>query len=207
MHRTDVRYDQPNRIKLPSFQSFTDSIITIYPGLHEFSGQTVTCCGRITISRRIAGVKIGHSPRTPKSSEKLILFPNKNRIFLCKALHYSACRRRLDVGSRTLLSNRDFCQARAITTLHYRNRCAAEVAKDVLPMIRFSGSEVRSRQGDCSPAQRKKAIHKSRHQDIPPQARDSLPENPSRVWLAVLLLANLFIFAGIIHSIARGLLT
>ncbi len=153
------------------------------------------------------GMKIGHSPRTPKSSEKLILFPNKNRIFLCKALHYSACRRRLDVGSRTLLSNRDFCQARAITTLHYRNRCAAEVVKDVLPMIRFSGSEVRSRQGDCSPAQRKKAIHKSRHQDIPPQARNRLPEKPSRVWLAVLLLANLFIFAGIIHSIARGLLT
>lgn len=149
-------------------------------------------------------MKIGHSPRTPKSSEKLVLLPNKNRIFLCKTLHYSACRRRLDVGSRTLLSNRDFCQARAITTLHYRNRCAAEVVKDVLPMIRFSGSEVRSQQGDCSPAKGRK---RSISQDIPPQARNRLPEKPSRVWLAVLLLANLFIFAGIIHSIARGLLT
>jgi hypothetical protein len=44
-------------------------------------------------------------------------------------------------------------------------------------------------------------------QDIPPQARNELSERPSRVGLAILALANLFIFAGLIHSIAQGLVT
>jgi len=152
----------------------------------------------------IAG-KNSHLPYTAKSSEKLVLFLHKNRIFLCKTLHYSPPSRRLDVGSRTLLSNRDFCQARTITTLPYRNRCAAEVAKDMLPTIGLSGSKVRSRRRDCSLAQRKSVIPKSRLRDIPSPAHNKSPQAPSRVGLVILALVNLFIFAGFIHSIARGL--
>ena len=73
--------------------------------------------------------------------------------------------------------------------------------------MRLSGSEARSGHGDCSLAQRKKAIPKSNLQDIPPQARGKLQEGPSRVWLVILVLANLLIFAGFIYSIALQLVT
>jgi len=156
--------------------------------------------------QKIAG-KIGHSPHTAKSSEKIVLFLHKNRIFLCKALPYSPHRRRLDVGSRMLSRDRDFCQARTMTPLPRQYRCAAEVAKDLLPGMRLSGSEVRSRQEDHSLPQRKEAMSKSNLQNTPPQARSELSGGPSRVGLAILVLANLFIFAGFIYSIALGLVT
>jgi len=154
----------------------------------------------------IAG-KISHLPYTAKSSEKFVLFLHKNRIFLRSTLHYSPPNRHLGVGSHTLLSNRDFCQARTLTSLPYRYRCAAEVAKDLLPRMRFSGSEVRSRRRDSSLAQRKSAIPKSKLQDIPSQAHNESPQAPPRVGLVILVLANLLIFAGLIHSLAKGLLT
>ena len=50
MRRPVVRYGSPIPAKLSSFQSFTDSIITIYRGLHEYSGRTILklADGRIT---------------------------------------------------------------------------------------------------------------------------------------------------------------
>ena len=40
MHWTVGPYNPLNRARLSSFQSFTDSIITIFPRLHEYSGPT-----------------------------------------------------------------------------------------------------------------------------------------------------------------------
>ena len=103
--------------------------------------------------------------------------------------------------------NRDFCQARTVIPLPRQYRCAAEVAKDLSLGMRLSGSDARSRQEDHSLPQRKEAIPKSNLQNTSPQARDKLSEGPSRVGLAILVLANLFILAGIIYSIALGLVT
>jgi len=72
-------------------------------------------------------------------------------------------------------------------------------------MNRFSGSKVHGRRRDCSLAQRKNAIPKSKLQNIPSQAHNKSPRAPSRLGLVILALANLFIFAGIIYIIARGL--
>lgn len=44
-------------------------------------------------------------------------------------------------------------------------------------------------------------------QEFPPQVRSKLPTGPSRVGLAMILLVNLFIFAGFIYNIALGLAT
>ena len=71
--------------------------------------------------------------------------------------------------------------------------------------MRLSGSEARSGHGDCSLAQKKSAIPKSKLQDIPSHAHNKSPQAPSRAGLVILALANLFIFAGLIYSIARGL--
>jgi len=48
---------------------------------------------------------------------------------------------------------------------------------------------------------------KSNLQNTPPPARNELSGRPSRVGLAILVLANLFIFSGFIYSIALGLVT
>ena len=73
--------------------------------------------------------------------------------------------------------------------------------------MRLSSIEVRSRQGDSSLAQGKKAIPMSILQDTPPQGRNKLPEGPSRVWLAILVIVNLFIFAVFARTIFHGLVT
>jgi len=80
-------------------------------------------------------------------------------------------------------------------------------AKDLLPGMRLSGSDVRGRQKDYSLPQRKEAMPHSNLQNIPPQARSELLGGPSRVGLAIVALTNLFILAGIIYGVAQGLVT
>jgi len=69
-------------------------------------------------------------------------------------------------------------------------------------MISLSEREVQGRQRRHSPPQRKTAIPESNRQNSPPKTGNELSQGPSRVGLAILLLVNLFIFAGIIYSIA-----
>jgi len=54
-----------------------------------------------------------HPPYTAKSSEKIVLFLHKNRIFLCNTLHYSPHRRRPDVRKGPVARDEIIGQRRA----------------------------------------------------------------------------------------------
>ena len=93
-----------------------------------------------------------------------------------------------------------------MTPLPRQYRCAAGVAKDLLPGMSLSGSEVRRRQEDHWLPQLKEAMPKSNLQNTPPHVRNESPKGPSRVGLAIVLLVNLLILAVFTHSVAQRLI-